>query len=80
MTVTVEISYYPLTEDFKEPVNNFIGKLTGKNITVETGRMSTILSGEYDELMSLLTKSMGDLMERYPSVFNLRISNACPVI
>jgi uncharacterized protein YqgV (UPF0045/DUF77 family) len=77
MVVSIEISYYPLVEDFNVPVNNFIRQLDNTNITIETGNMSTCIIGEYSEVMSLLTKTMGDLINKYPSVFNIKISNAC---
>lgn len=79
MIITAEISYYPLTGNFEEPINELISKLSEESITRDTGPMSTFISGEYSEIMRILTRSMGDLMERYPSVFNLKISNTCPV-
>lgn len=79
MTITVEISYYPLTKDFEDPINTFIEEISKNNISIEVGRMSTIVNGEYEKIMSVLTESMGELMKHYPSIFNLRISNSCPV-
>jgi uncharacterized protein YqgV (UPF0045/DUF77 family) len=79
MIVTVEISYYPLTESYNAAIDSFIEKLSEHDrITVETGKMSTILIGNYGEFMHVLTQSMGELMEKNPSVFNLKISNSCP--
>ncbi len=79
MIVSVEISYYPLTGDFITPVNAFIQQLAWEGIAVETGQMSTIITGEWETVMKLLTKSMGDLMEKYPSVFTMKISNSCQI-
>jgi len=79
MIITIEISYYPLVEDFNLLVNTFIKKIYTPDIKVETGKMSTIITGEYSEVMDLQTNAMGDLMEKYPSVFNLKISNSCIV-
>ena len=78
MVVLVEISYYPLTGDFSDPIKAFIKEISNKNISVEIGIMSSIISGEYEEVMRVLTDSMGALMKQYPSVFNLKISNSCP--
>lgn len=44
---------------------------------VEIGTMSTLLSGEYGIVMELLNNSMKQLMQKYPSVFSLKIANAC---
>lgn len=80
MYISVEISYYPLTEEFNNPISEFIGKLLANNkIQVESGKMSTVIYGEYPEVMNVITHSISDLMEKYPSVFNMKISNTCPV-
>ncbi len=79
MIITAEISYYPLTNDYSTPVEQFIQALAKADITIETGKMSTILTGDYHDIMKLLTDSMDELMREYPSIFNIRISNACPV-
>jgi uncharacterized protein YqgV (UPF0045/DUF77 family) len=79
MIISVEISFYPLVEDFAVPVNTFIQLLDRDGITVEPGKMSTIITGEFDDVMSSLTNAMGDLMKGYPSVFTMKISNSCQV-
>lgn len=79
MIVSVEISYYPLTEDFNTPITTFLQQLTNSGLTVETGTMSTLITGEYAAVMQLLTSAMGTLMDRYPSVFNIKLSNSCVV-
>lgn len=79
MIISVEISYYPLADNYSIIVEDFISKISDKNITLEIGRMSTIMIGEYDEIMSILTKSMKELMIEFPSIFSLKISNSCPI-
>lgn len=80
MIITAEISYYPLTGDIDNPINSFIEEMRSKkDISVETGRMSTVISGEYNNVMNILSDGMGRLMKEYPSVFNLKVSNACRV-
>lgn len=76
--ISLEISYYSLTDDYKTPVKDFL-QVLGKNpkINMETETMSTSLAGEYDEVMEILTGSMREFMEKYPSVFCIKISNAC---
>ncbi|MGQ7868367.1 hypothetical protein [Sunxiuqinia sp. sy24] len=78
MYITVEISYYPLTENYDQPVFQLLDLLNNQpEITVESGTMSTLIRGEYDEVMQILNTSMKELMRNYPSVFNLKIANAC---
>ena len=80
MYITLEISYYPLLESFDNPVHEFIAGLKEHDeIQIETGNMSSQLSGEFDMVMKALNSNMKKLMENYPSVFNIKISNTCPV-
>ena len=77
MIITIEISYYPLSGDITEPINSFVDKLKSDDIKVETGIMSSVITGEYDKVMKILNDSMKELMDKYPSVFNIKISNSC---
>ena len=79
MIITVEISYYPLSTDYTNPIAAFIEELSGVGLMIETGKMSSLITGEYDIVMEHLTVSMKKLMEQYPSVFALKISNSCLV-
>ena len=79
MIITVEISYYPLADNYTGIIDRFINEISVEGITVEVGKMSTVLIGKYDRIMKILTGSMKKIMEDYPSVFNLKISNACTV-
>ncbi|MGQ8336032.1 hypothetical protein ACUNWD_05730 [Sunxiuqinia sp. A32] len=80
MYITVEISYYPLQSDYDKPIFELLDLLKDKpEVTIQTGIMSTLISGEYDTVMALISGSMKLLMENYPSVFNLKIANACQV-
>ncbi len=78
MEITVEISYYALQEDYNSPVFEFLNKISkNQKTTAETGVMSTVISGEYDAIMDLLGQTIKPFMEKYPSVFTLKIANAC---
>lgn len=77
MIITLEISYYPLSENFNDLISLFIEKLSSELVKVEVGLMSTVVIGEYDEVMKLLTTTMKELMDQYPSVFSIKIANAC---
>ncbi len=78
MNISIEISYYPLIDGFEKPVDTFIEKLAeNKNIIIESGTMSTLLTGPYEEVMEIINKQMKPYLEKYPSVFTLKISSAC---
>jgi len=79
MIITAEISYYPLTDNFSKPIDYFIQLISKSNITIETGKMSTVLIGEYQDIMDVLQKSMSELLNKYSSIFNIKISNSCPI-
>lgn len=78
MEITVEIGYYPLMNDYEKPVKEFIKKLNeNKKITLECGTMSSLLTGRYEDVMELLNQLLKPYLEKYPSLFTLKISSAC---
>jgi len=78
MEITVEIGYYPLMDDYEKPVESFLEKLAeNKNITLESGTMSSLLTGSYEDVLELLNRQLKPFLEKYPSVFTLKISSAC---
>ncbi|MGE4586691.1 MAG: hypothetical protein AB7D05_05050 [Mangrovibacterium sp.] len=78
MEITVEISYYVLAEDYRKPVREFLDAIRGKqSVLVEAGTMSSLVTGEYKTVMCLLQEKMNLVLEKYPSVFTLKIANAC---
>ena len=80
MVVSVEISLYPLGEDSNNAIDVFIKLLSkSKLLTVEPGKMSTIITGELSEIMETLSSSMEKVFEGGAAVFNLKISNCCPL-
>ncbi len=55
----VEISLYPLAEEFIPPIQAFIDRLnTHDGLKVVTNSMSTQVFGDYDRVMSVLTREM----------------------
>ncbi len=78
MVITAEISYYPLANEFGSPVTDFLERLQSiDDLEIQTGTMSTLVTGQYDQVMAALSNTIKPLMEKYPSVFTLKISNAC---
>ncbi len=77
MNISVDISYYPLKDEFIPPIKNFILRLNKfDNITVKTNGMSSQVFGKYNEVMEILTKEIGESFELPHSVFVLKIINA----
>ena len=77
MRVAVDISLYPLDQDFIPPIKDVIERLNGyDNIEVVTNPMSTQLRGEYGDVMGALTAEIGETFEKVPkAVFAIRILN-----
>lgn len=77
MNVSIDISYYPLNDEFIPPIKDFIGRLnTYDNIAVSTNGMSTQVFGKYFEVMEIITKEIHESFELPHSVFILKIINA----
>lgn len=77
MTISVDISYYPLKDEFIPPILDFIGRLKqNTNLEVNTNGLSTQVFGEYFEVMNTLTKEMHTSCEIPHSVFVLKIINS----
>lgn len=59
MQVMVELSLYPLTNDYIGPIKSFIGRLnTYTQVKVATSSTSTQVSGDYQTVLSMLGKEM----------------------
>ncbi len=75
MHVAVELSLYPLTEDFIPPIHGFIERL-GKHdaLRVVTNSMSTQVSGDYDLVMQALQQEMAVTLQGKPrAVFVMKV-------
>lgn len=76
MNISVEISYYPLHEEFIPPIKDFIERMNvHKDITCVTNGMSTQVFGSYEAVMSALTTEIRRSFELPHSVFVLKIIN-----
>lgn len=69
MQLSVEISKYPLANDYIGPIKGFIAELNKyPDITVLTNTMSTQLFGEYDSVMQALQACIKGSFEQYGKV------------
>ena len=77
MKVAVDISLYPLSDDWLDPIKDVIERLNAyESLEVTTNPMSTQVRGEYSEVMQALTKEIGSTFDRTPkAVFAIRILN-----
>ncbi len=77
MKISVEISYYPLKEEFIPSILDFVHRLKSyQHISVKSNSMSTQIFGNYDELMMIVTKEIKKSMDIPHSVFILKIINS----
>ena len=77
MNVSVDISYYPLKDEFIPPIKNFIERLSNyRELVVDTNGMSTQVFGEFRFTMGAITKEIEKSFEIPHSVFILKVINA----
>ena len=77
MRVAVDISLYPLSEDFIPPIKDVIERLNSHNdIEVVTNPMATQIRGEYATVMDVLKTEIGTTFEQLPhAIFTIKILN-----
>ncbi len=75
MKIGVEISLYPLHDDFIPPIRDFIDRLNADGrFTVLTNDMSTQVFGPYDAVMDALAREIRPTFERDgKSVFVMKV-------
>jgi len=74
MRISVDISLYPLTEDYVEPILAFIAQLeTNAKLVVKRNSLSTQVFGEYRDVMDVIDSEMETVFEQLPhSVFAMK--------
>ncbi|MGM0952565.1 MAG: YkoF family thiamine/hydroxymethylpyrimidine-binding protein [Pseudomonadota bacterium] len=65
MFLSVQLSCYPLKDDYKQPIRELIARLEKTGLEVYPGRMSTEIFGEYDDVMKALSDTMKWSFETY---------------
>jgi len=69
MKLTVEISKYPLADDYIGPIKGFIDELNkSEQLKIITNTLSTQVFGDYDEVMAALQRCIKWSFERYGKV------------
>ena len=75
MDIGVEISLYPLRNDFIPPIRGFIDRLNADwRFRVMTNDMSTQVFGRYEDVMEALTRELRPTFERDgKSIFVMKV-------
>jgi len=75
MDVSVEISLYPLNNEYIPPIQDFIHRVNKtEGLTVKTNLMSTQVFGNYEKVMSCLTAQMKETFEKHgKNVFVMKV-------
>ncbi len=77
MRVAVDISLYPIADDFIPPIDDVIERLNShESLEVTTNSMSTQVRGEYDDVMAALNREIKTTFETSSkAVFAIKILN-----
>lgn len=74
MQATVEISLYPLHQDYENKVLQFLAKINKyDDLTIETNGVSTQIFGDYFKIMEMLTKEIHDILDSQHAMFVIKI-------
>ena len=63
MRISVELTLTPLHDNYEPAIIHFIKKLRTSNLKILENPLSTQVYGDYDEVMSLLTKEVKEAFE-----------------
>ena len=74
MKISVELTLMPLKTDFEPPIKDFIKRLRDSEFTIIENPLSTQVYGEYDNVMSFLTKEIKTSFEKEEHIIvNLKV-------
>lgn len=77
MKAAVDISMYPLKEDYETPILNFIHRLRKHpGLAIHTNSLSTQITGDYDLIMDALKQEIKtSFLEETTQIMVLKILN-----
>jgi uncharacterized protein YqgV (UPF0045/DUF77 family) len=75
MKTTIEISKYPLNENYEAPILDFIERLNAyEGIEVKTNATATHIVGDFDRVMKIVQDEIKHSFEKYgKSIFVMKI-------
>ena len=65
MKTTVEISNYPLSEEFEPKILDFIERCQAEGVRTKVNATSTHVQGDYDLVMNLIQSEIKTSFEKY---------------
>ncbi len=72
--ITVELSLYPLADDFIPPIEAFIVRLKShKELDVITNAASTLVVGDHYKVFEVLSKEMATSFSAGRSIFVMKV-------
>ena len=76
MVISVEISMYPLVEDYKTPIYSFIDTLKKtQGVKIISNQMSTQIFGEHSIILPMLTDEIINVLNDFKVSFIIKILN-----
>ncbi|TVR81216.1 MAG: hypothetical protein EA409_06865 [Saprospirales bacterium] len=74
MEATVELSIYPLHDDYKGRVKDFLKKIRSHSgLTIESNGMSTQIFGPYDLMMDCLIPDIREALDHQQAMIVIKI-------
>ncbi len=74
MKVQAEVSLYPLrTQDLAEPIWEFTRSLTQDGVKIDTGPMSTHITGECNKIMECLGQAFIGIAKKHQVVMTMKV-------
>lgn len=74
MRISVDISFYPLNEEYLIPIKNFIKEINkDPELQVETNKMSTQIRGEHERIFNLLSNEIANVFEKQRAAFVIKV-------
>lgn len=75
MKTTIDISLYPLSDNYREIIVAFVLALREQDgLQVDTDGMRTQITGDYDRIMEVLRGEMKSILENGKAVFVLKLA------
>lgn len=75
MKISVDISMYPLNEDYCQPIIDFIEALDKiDSVSIQRNSMSTQIYGQYTDVMSAMNSEVEQVLQKLPeTVFVIKL-------
>lgn len=75
MNISLDISMYPLNQDFVEPILAFIARLEAQpGLVIKRNSLSTQVFGDLNQIMQLMTNEIAEVFNQNPdTVFVLKL-------